>query len=255
MSNENAILPSGYDSAILAELAAEAKAAAAKERPALGKISLKGGVMSYAGNPVPGNTLDAVVLASVYRNTFYAGRFDPKNIVNPNCFALGVDDKAMSPHENVSHPEHPTCKGCPRNDWGTDLNGGQGKACKQTRRLVLTPVAALASVDAVKSAELALLDIPVTSVKYYSSYVNVLAASLNLPPYAAVVNISLLPDPKTQIKLAFTPVRPVDNVDVLRALKARQDDALRAALTPYDETAGNDPDPAPAQPTAKARKF
>lgn len=253
MANELTTL----DSSILAELAKEAKEAAARERPALGKISLKGGIMSYAGSAVAGNAIDGVIIGAVFRNTFYASRFDAKNIVNPNCFALGENDEAMSPHENVAAPENATCKGCPRSAWGTDLNGGNGKACKQTRRLVILPSTALdGGAEGIKTAELAILDVPVTSVKNYSSFVNGLNVTIKLPTYAVVTHIALVPDPKTQIKVTFNAVRAVDTLEVLTALKSRRDDALRVALTPYDETAGADPDPAAATaPTKQNRKF
>ena len=53
---------------VLASLAQEAKAAAAVERPAVGRIGLKSGVMTYAGQPVAGNKMEAVILAASFRN-------------------------------------------------------------------------------------------------------------------------------------------------------------------------------------------
>ena len=65
---------------MMALLAKEAKAAAAKERPAVSRISLKSGVMSYQGAAMPNNTMEAVVLAAAYRNVWYEGRFDDSRI-------------------------------------------------------------------------------------------------------------------------------------------------------------------------------
>lgn len=222
---------------VLASLAAAAKEEAAKERPAISKISLQAGVISYAGAPVTNNELEAVILTAGYRNVFYASRFDQNNIKNPNCFALSETDEDMAPHENVIEPEHATCAGCPRNEWGSDPNGGRGKACKQSRRLVLMPATAIdEGAEKVKTAELAVMDLPVTSVKNYSHMVNALSASAGVPTWAAVVKIGIVRDPKTQFKVVFAPMRVVPSVPVLDAIKARRAEAVRISLDPYDET-------------------
>lgn len=242
---------------VLAALAAEAKAAAAKERPALGRIGLKSGVMTYAGQPVAGNKMEAIVLCASFRNVWYAGRYDPNNIVNPNCFALSMSDEGMAPHANVSKPANGTCAGCPHDEWGSDPNGGRGKACKQTRRLVLLPGHAMEQgPDALRTAEMAVLDLPVTSVKNYSSYVNTLTASTQMPTYAAVAEISVVPDAKTQFKVNFRPMRVVPSMEHLQAIKSRIDGAQLVALEPYAETADEDDEPpAKAAAPAKGKKY
>jgi len=238
---------------VLAALAAEAKAAAAKERPALGRIGLKSGVMTYAGQPVAGNKMEAIVLCASFRNVWYAGRYDPNNIVNPNCFALSMSDDGMAPHANVSKPANATCAGCPHDEWGSDPNGGRGKACKQTRRLVLLPGHAMEQgPDALRTAEMAVLDLPVTSVKNYSSFVNTLTASTQMPTYAAVAEISVVPDAKTQFKVNFRPMRVVPSMEHLQAIKSRIEGAQLVALEPYAETADEDDEP-PAKVAAPAK--
>lgn len=237
----------------LAELAVHAKDAAAKERPSAGRISLKGG-LSYDGTPVPGNKLEVVIVGGAYRNVLYKSRYDPDNIVNPDCFALSVEDEDMKPHENVANPEHETCKGCPMAEWGSNPAGGRGKACKETRRLVLLPANNLSSADAIKASEMAVLDIPVTSVKNYRNLVNVVASTLNLPVYAVVVLVEWLPDPKTQIKLSFTPLRVAGDEEIVRAIMARKDEATRLATIPYDTKEEADEQPVKA-PTSTKKKF
>lgn len=243
---------------LMAELAKDAKDAAAKERPAIGRISLKSGQMTYAGQPIKDNKMEAVALFASFRNVFYAGRYDPNNIVNPNCFAISEDDEDMAPHANVSEPVHPTCEGCKYNEWGSDPGGGRGKACKQTRRLVLLPGQAVdLGPDAIKTAELAVMDIPVTSVRNYSGFVNSLAASANVPPYAAVVEISVVPDAKTQFKVKFNPLRVVPSKEHVTALKGRMDTARQISMDPYEETAkaGDEAEPAAAPKKGTSKKF
>lgn len=245
---------------VLSLLAAEAKAAAATERPAVGRIGLKSGVMTYAGQPLAGNKMEAIILCASFRNVWYAGRYDPNNIVSPSCFALGMSDEGLAPHANVGKPQHQSCTGCPKGEWGSDPGGGRGKACKQTRRLVLLPGKAMDDgLDALAAAELAVLDLPVTSVKHYSSFVNILSATANVPTYAAVTEISVAPDAKTQFRVSFRPLRVVPGLEHLNAIKARMDTARTLALEPYAET--SDPDEleaaaaAPARAPAKSKKF
>jgi hypothetical protein len=223
---------------LLASLAEEAKEAAAKERPSISKISLKSGVMSYGGAPMMNNEVEAIILSASYRNAWYATKFDPNNIKNPNCFAFSEEDEGMAPHENVAEPVHATCEGCTKAEWGSAGENSRGKACKQTRRLVLLPSNALdEGIEKVKTAELAILDLPVTSVKNYSQFINTLAASAGVPAYAAVCKVKVVPDMKTQFKVMFQAMRVVPSVELLDALKSRRPEALRISLQPYDETA------------------
>lgn len=243
MATTNELAPAGATTLalpadVLATLADEAKAAAAQERPAVGRISLKSGVMSYAGTPLPGNKMEAVVLCASFRNVWYAGRYDPNNIVSPNCFALSMTDENMAPHANVAEPAADTCATCENNEWGSDPNGGRGKACKQSRRLILLPGhAAEQGPGSITTAELAVLDLPVTSVRNYSSYVNTLAAATKLPPYGAICEVSVVPDAKTQFKVQFRAMRVLPSVEHVEAVRTRLEGARALAMEPYEETA------------------
>ncbi len=252
---------------LLAELGAHAKEAAAKERPSISRISLKSGVMQYQQQPLPGNNLDVIIIGGAYRNVFYAGRYDPDNIVNPNCFALADESEGMQAHDNVPDANVPAdedgaaretpraCAGCAMGAWNSDPNGGRGKACKQTRRLVLLPASVLDEegdvVDNILKSEMALLDIPVTSVKNYGNLVNSLAATIGLPVWAVKTNISVTPDARTQFKVNFTPLEPAGGEEVIRALMKRRDEALRISLQPFDGV-GGEADPAAAESKPQA---
>lgn len=240
------------------ELAEAAKEAAAKERPSVGKVSLKGGMMTYMNQALPDNKIDAVILAYSYRNAYYANPYDPNNIVNPNCFAIQESDEDMRPHENVSEPENETCDGCPRHEWGSDPRpGSRGKACKEGRRLILVPKDALADPEAMAKAEFAVVDVPVTSVRNFGNYVNQLSAAVQRPMWAVVTQLKVVPDPKTQIKLTFTPTEAINDVEIIQAIRARIPDAVRVALIPYDESylAGEKTEQPPPPAPAKAAKF
>lgn len=229
------------------KLAQQAKEAAAKERPSVSKISLRAGVIKYGDQPVKGNILPAIVLLAAHRNTYYDKPFDPNNLANPVCFALSISGDDMEAHANVPDENVPanslekpratprSCDGCAFNDWGSDPKGGRGKACKETRRLIILPADAADSVENAKNAEMAIIDIPVTSGKNYSNFVNGLAAGAQVPPWAAITDISTQPDAKSQFKVTFTPKQVIADDAVLEALHARFEEAERVALIPYDE--------------------
>jgi hypothetical protein len=227
---------------LAAELAGEAKDAAAKERPSVSKVSFKSAMMTYMGNPVPGDKLDVILLAVAFRNTWYAGAYDPDNIVNPSCFAISSDGEDMAPHENVKEPVSKTCDGCPKAQWGSAIRDGKpsrGKACKEGRRLIAIPAAVLEADDvekAIKGAEMAVMDIPVTSVGNYGTYVNALAATMSRPMYTVITTVSLHRDARTQFQVKFTPIEAINDAVAIRALRARLEEAQRIVMTPYDET-------------------
>lgn len=246
---------SGVSASRFEALAQAAKDAAAKERPSISKISLKSGVISFGGQPVKDNRLDMVIVAAAYKNAFYKGRYDPQNVVNPDCFSFSSTDDSMVPDANVAHPEHATCEGCPRAEWLSDLNGGRGKACKETRRLVMLPGSVLADKDpaeAIKTAELAIVDVPVTSVKNYVQYINVLAASIGLPAHAVLTEMACQPDAKTQFKVTFKGIGPVSSDAILDAIEARMPEAVRTSLAGYESS--NEEEDAPAVPVGLATK-
>jgi hypothetical protein len=236
------------------ELAAEAKAAAAVERPRISRISLRGGIMAYEGREVPDNTLPSVILSMVYERTYYTKPYDENNPANPECFALSESEAALVPHEVVINKQHATCAGCPKNEWGSDPRGGRGKACKERRRLVLLPTSALEDPEEVKKAELALLSLPVMSVKNYSSYVNILNSTVKLPPYSVVTDISVKPDRKSQFVVNFTPKAAIADADTLRAVRAKREEAVKVALTPFEANTEDDEEEE-AQASAKPKKY
>lgn len=242
---------------VMERLAQQARDEAAKERPSVSKISLQGGELSYGGNVMPNNEMEVVIVGSYAINTYYSGVYDPDNLVNPDCFAMGHVGDEMVAHENVPDELVPgetrDCADCPMGQWESDPRpGSRGKACKDKRRLVLAP----AGVEDYAKCELALLDVPVTSVKNFSSFVNGLAAANGLPPHAVVTCLSLVRDKKTQYKLNFTPLRGLDDEAQLTAIESRKDEASRLALTPYPAKEEEpEPEPAPTKGRVGKSKF
>jgi hypothetical protein len=246
---------------VMARLAAAAKDVSSKERSKISKFGLRAGVLTLQGAQMPGNAVDVIVLSAVYRNTWYKGIFDPDNIVNPNCFAFAIEKADLIPPEQVAEPVHGTCAGCPKAEWDSDPRPGKrGKACKEGRRLVMIPADVLKAedpVEAIKTAELGIMDLSVTNAPRYAAFVQTLAATAGVPPYAAVTNVSVTPNAKSQFAVNFTPLSVVPSIEILNALEARIEQANQIGLQAYDESArAEDPEAAaPAAPAKNSKKF
>lgn len=221
-------------------LAAMAKKAAAVVKPSGSSISVRAGIMQYNGQPVPGNKLDCIIIASTFANLYYEGRYDPNNITSPVCFAYGEEEEGMAPHPASTKPQAASCARCPQNAWGSDPDGGRGKACKNSKVLGLLP----AGTDDAASAEVAVLKLPVMSVKNFDQYVQKLEALFRRPPLGMETTIGVVPDAKSQFRITFNQIGPVAN-DHLEALFAREQQVLTLLQHAYE--------PSPEQPEAKPK--
>lgn len=252
-------LPATWDE----ELAKYAEAAAETESgTSVGQfISIKGGQMSYNGNPIPGNALVAVVVDYVLENVFYEGSYDPDTPQTPACFAFGRVEKDMTAHEKVEEPQCESCEKCEQNVFGSAMIG-KGKACRNTRRLALVAAGMVNSngkIDLVDDAEeleahqIAYMKLPVTSVKGFSSVVKQLAAIEHLPPFGVYMKISTVPDPKTQFKVVFEPIAKVPQ-SLLGVVMKRHQEAAQLIDFPYVQAVESEEPPAKKKLAAAKQK-
>ena len=194
------------------KLAAYAVEAAAEESVVGGKfLSLKAGRLALDKVPCAGNKLDVVVIAHTTEYAYYEGKYDQNNPQPPVCYAFGKDEQSMSPHEKAGKPQAENCASCPMNQWGSDPNGGKGKACKNTRRLALLPADCVNNPDSIADVEEIYVKLPVMSVKNWAMYVNNVAAQYRRPPFGVITSITTEPDAKSQFKVVFKAVDRVND--------------------------------------------
>lgn len=235
------------------ELAKYAKEVASRERPAVSQIGLRAGVMMYRGQVIPGNRLKCIIVASGIERRFDTKPFDPMNISPPDCFALSTTGEGMVPAPESPVKQAESCSSCPNNQWQPNPRrpGKNHKPCKERRRLALLPYDCLASGN-VKSAELALMALPVTSVKHWGTYVNRLAGEFARPPWAMVTEIVVTPNPQTQFEVKFEALEPIEN-RYLAELRNRIESSTEILLQPYDASGLMVPGDNPVE--EKKRKF
>lgn len=223
------------------QMKADAKAQLSAERPALAIMSLKSGVMSIGDQPVPGNEINAIVVASVAENTWYSTRYDPNVRTNPDCYAIG-EGKAQDlvPFAEAKNKQAEACASCEKFEWGSDPNGGRGKACKERRRLALIP--------ADGASEMVLLSIPPTSLKNWSNHVAKVVATTGLSTAGVITQIKVVPSAKNQFEVKFDIAGKVPE-HALPAVMAKKAEALQTMTQPYPE---EEEEP---QAAGKKRKF
>lgn len=212
-------------------------------------LSIRAGVLSFDGAPVPGNNIDAVVLEAIHENAYYAEDFDADNLKPPVCFAYsdsrdtlkpGEDaallETRMKPHPDSSEPQHETCKGCPQNEFWT-ADKGKGKACKNIRKLVLLHSDYLKKPDSIEAAPLIQLKVPVTSCGGWAGHVKKIANVLEKPPFAVVTNIAVFPDPKKQVVVKFDVKSEIPKA-ILGPVFLRHKEGYALLTVPYQADSG-----------------
>jgi hypothetical protein len=237
-------------------------------------FSTRAGVLQFDDAALPGNQMCVIVAAWCLENVYYAEAFDSDNRTPPTCFAFckNPDEKdEMAPHEivdkeDVFDRQADACGECPQNEWGSAAKG-RGKACSNRRRLALIPAGTYKSVgrgggfdldliddaEHFRTADEAYLKIPVMSGKGFDAYVRDVADQLRRPLFAVYTRVYLTPDPKSQFKVNFELIEPVENelIPVLMERFRKLHEDIDFPYTPFKE----EEEDAPARTTAASKKL
>lgn len=217
------------------QLAAMAIATAEAEKPSGNWVSFKSGVLSVGGNPIKGNKMAVVVIHSAFENQIYRDKYNANNPgQTPYCYAIAELDEDLKPHPDAADPQAATCAECPNNVWGSDPEGGRGKACKNVRRIAMISVA---DMEDIPKAPVALAKLPVTSVKNWSTYANQIANVLKIPPLAVITELSVEPDAKTQFQVNFSLVDKITDGAQIQALLNKRKDTTPLIFAGYEKPA------------------
>lgn len=110
--------------------------------------------------------LEAIILDYRYRNQFFPKTYRKGEFTPAACFAVGDVQDGMTPSAEAPEPQSTACQGCPRNEFGSALNGGKGKACQnQFLVAVMLP-------DLGESEEVYTLKASPTAAKALAGYVS-----------------------------------------------------------------------------------
>jgi len=129
------------------------------------------------------DTLEVIVLDFVYRNEFYLGAFNRKEIKPPACFAINPASAALTPSaKSPMKQSDSTCEDCQQNEYGSSPQG-DGKACKNTVLLAVLPTNAdeNSPIWTVKSSP--------TAIRHFNSYVSKISRTVQAPLSAVATKI------------------------------------------------------------------
>ena len=164
-----------------------------------------------------------VKAAAPISKIFYKGGYVEGSTAAPDCWSAS----GMAPDGSVQNKVHTTCADCPMNAWGSRVTeaGKQGKACADSRRIAVVPVA---DIDNELFGGPMLLRVPAASLKDLKAYGDLLN-SYQYPYYAVATRISF--DPKEAYpKFVFTAIRPLDDAEGRKIMALRDDKRVATVL-------------------------
>jgi hypothetical protein len=232
--------------AILAGIAAKQAKAAASLASGSAFASFKNGALVINGAAQPNGKANIVVLAMMRERAYYGDEYNADQIVPPDCFAFGEVNggETFAPHPEAQNPQAETCAECPRSKYGSAARG-RGQACRDIQRIAFIPSDNKTEAD----SSIVQAKIPPTSLKNVKAYLDELGAS-GMATVQAVTELTVRPDPKTQITVTMRPVGAV-KPGVIGSVVKRLAAAEKALQEPYRY---EEEKPKAAKKTAK-RKF
>lgn len=164
-----------------------------------------------------------VKAAAPISKIFYKGGYVEGSTAAPDCWSAS----GVAPDGSVQNKVHTTCADCPMNAWGSRVTeaGKQGKACADSRRIAVVPVA---DIDNELFGGPMLLRIPAASLKDLKAYGDLLN-SYQYPYYACATRISF--DPKEAYpKFVFNAIRPLTDDEARKIMALRDDKRVATVL-------------------------
>ena len=183
------------------------------EPPSGYMISTKGKTFTLPDGSADDGPLICVVLDWITANTYFKGIYNPKNIKPPVCWALGRKVSEVAASKNAPEPQGTLCKDCEQNAWESDPGGGKGKACKNTRRLLVVPL------NATADSSPWILSCSPTALKHFDKYVNTLSDT-GVHPIEVITEVSMEPT-EDYPSLRFKVDTKHNKIELMWALKEK----------------------------------
>ena len=216
--------------------------AAASEAPKGGFLSFKGGNISYNDDLIPGNNLGVIVIDFLLENGMFRNKYNPNKPAAPMCYAFGRTEDELKPHPDCEESQHTQCgiSGqdgcCPNNEWGSDPDGGRGKACKNSRRIGIISADMLGQTDTlerIQKSSVVMCKLPVTSIVNFSRYVNQVVKAMETVPFAVTTELSTKPHPASLFQVHWKVTDEIRDQATLEALFAKRESFQKQLHLPY----------------------
>lgn len=193
-------------------------------------LSIRGGSFKYQGQDI-GDSIKVIILDFTHVKQWFDRPFDEDNPSTPACAAMSYDGKNIAPFEDSPkvQTESGFCMECWANEFGS-ADVGRAKACKDTRRVALID----ASGD-VEDEDIAILNIPPTSLKKFDGYISGLSRiGKGRPCFSVVTQLDFDADEDYPVIIPSM-VQPVEEVldkAQLSALLKRREQATEILSKP-----------------------
>lgn len=147
-------------------------------------ISTKGNVLTYRGNTLE-TPLAVVVLAWAQDLVYFDSPYREDDPKPPACAALQrVALADLTPLGDVPSQQSDDCASCWANEWGSDPQGGRGKACSNRYRVAVLPASD-------PTHDLALVRVSPSGYAGFETFINRVEAKSQEGVPAWVVGMSL----------------------------------------------------------------
>jgi hypothetical protein len=134
--------------------------------------------------------LDLIIVDFVYRNEYYPGAYNRKEVVAPTCFAVSTEQIALTPTRNspkMQVAEGEPCTKCQWDRYGSSPQG-EGKACKNTVFM------AVLQADATEDSPLFVVKTSPTGIRYVNQHVAAIGRKVNLPVWGVLSRLYFDPN-------------------------------------------------------------
>ena len=169
---------------------------------------------------------EGLIVNFAYRNEYYIGPYNPKNIQPPACFAIAASSNALIPSDNSPVKQNQSdCATCQQNQFGTHI-GGAGKACKNTVIMAILPPDA----DLVADHELWVLKTSPTAIRPFNKYATKVS-QMNIP--LGVVRTRFYFDPEAEYASIRFEAMGVE-ADCVDVVMERKEEALARLMEEPD---------------------
>jgi len=176
--------------------------------------------------------LECIVLDFAWFMVHYPGVYNSNNPQQPNCFAVGRENPeggSLKPHATVESPQGENCKDCVKNAWKS-APSGNGKACKNQRRLIVVPPNFDEATDPMT------MYVSPGGLKNWDKYVSRLNNEHGVLPVQVITSISFDAD-KSYPLLKFVFVERHTRVNDAWSLRERSQDLLFRELETKEDKA------------------
>jgi hypothetical protein len=169
---------------------------------------------------------EALIVDFAYRNEYYIGAYNPKNIQPPACFAIAASSALLTPSSNSPVQQNQSdCATCQQNQFGTHPSGG-GKACKNTVLIAILPPDAAT----IEGHDIWVLKTSPTAIRPFNKYATKVSG-MNMP--LSAVRTRFFMDPESSYASVRFEAIGVE-ADCIDIAIARKDEAAQRLLEEPD---------------------